>query len=191
MENTINGMSLATINEYKIKYASNKAIMGQLAIAEAKALEAENKAKLEFEATIKAEETKEKFAEMVNKLASKIVFPEGIVNFIIRNTEVEIPDTNDSTKMVKVWKPVITVNHACEIKAGSTSAGGNKAASTKRGITVKHINGNTLDVIGNFRNASEACKHLKLEVGANSAVRVLESNKYTHEAYDGADYLIK
>jgi hypothetical protein len=66
-----------------------------------------------------------------------------------------------------------------------------KAVTPKRAITVKRVEGDSLVLVGNFRNGAEACKHLHLDTGGDSAMRVLQRFGYHSEAYDGADFLIK
>ncbi len=69
-----------------------------------------------------------------------------------------------------------------------TKAG--KSETTKRSITVMKRNGSQLEVVGHFRNANEACTHLKAEVGKDSAMRVLQRDGYFTETYEGTDYTI-
>lgn len=67
----------------------------------------------------------------------------------------------------------------------------NKPATTKRAIIVKKVEGDSLVLVGNFRSGSEACQHLKLDTGGDSAMRVLQRFGYHVQAYDGQDFLIK
>ena len=91
----------------------------------------------------------------------------------------------------KVWQWTITRNKGFDTGKAkvSTNTGTTQTASTKRAITVKHIVNNQVEVIGNFSNGAEACKHLKLNVGANSATRVLQNNGFTLEPYTGTDMI--
>jgi hypothetical protein len=56
---------------------------------------------------------------------------------------------------------------------------------------VKKVEGDSLVLVGNFRNGAEACKHLSLATGGDSAMRVLQRYGYHVEQYDGTDFLIK
>jgi len=78
-------------------------------------------------------------------------------------------------------------------KAMTTTSSANKATttSTKRAITVKKIEGDSLVLVGNFRNGNEACQYLKLQTGGDSAIRVLGRFGYVNEAYTGTDFLVK
>lgn len=76
--------------------------------------------------------------------------------------------------------------------SGKTPAGNTtKPQSTKRAITVKRIEGDSLVFVGNFRNGEEACKYLKYETGGDSATRVLGRFGCVTTSYDGTDFTIK
>ena len=81
------------------------------------------------------------------------------------------------------------INKAFAPQGKATSA--NKPATTKRAITVKKVEGDSLVLVGNFRSGSEACQNLKLDTGGDSAMRVLQRFGYHVQAYDGQDFLIK
>jgi hypothetical protein len=66
-----------------------------------------------------------------------------------------------------------------------------KTTIPKRAITVKKVEGDSLVLVGNFRNGAEACKYLGLTTGGDSAMRVLQRFGFHVEQYDGADFLIK
>lgn len=75
-----------------------------------------------------------------------------------------------TTKMRK-W--VMDVNVAPESTSSST-----KQKHLKRRISVVKLNGDRVENIGLFDNASQACDMLKLDVGGDSATRVLQRNDY-------------
>jgi hypothetical protein len=142
-------------------------------------------------AIAEANKIKSDFEEKINKMAGKIVFPAGILNVLIRNTEVELPDANDASKMVKVWKTQIIVNHACNIDKKTTSNTTSNTTSTKRGITVSKRNGQQLETLGNFRSGAEFDRHMKLDYTNQSPMLILRKAGYIADEYDGADFLIK
>ena len=104
----------------------------------------------------------------------------------------EVTDAELDTKRIETddwaWGDW-TINKAFAPQGKATSA--NKPATTKRAITVKKVEGDSLVLVGNFRSGSEACQNLKLDTGGDSAMRVLQRFGYHVQAYDGQDFLIK
>jgi hypothetical protein len=166
-------------------------------------------------ASRKAELEAKKVAENFNKAMEVIVGklpnpPSGVYNFYSQFKAVEVEDVSKPKEecdvvvdgkpskvkrhpMIQKQQWIVTVNHACKLNgSGSANATGNSAdASHKRAITVKQLAGDKLAIIGNFRNGSEACKHLKLDTNGDSANRVLANNKFYTEAYPGNEYTVK
>jgi hypothetical protein len=143
-----------------------------------------NIGKLEFVASV---------ADLINLPAP----PQGVYNLFLAWQEVEIPvgepeevevsdgknkkhmETRQATEKVMQW--VITTNHAC--KVGKTTSG--EKAAPKRSITVYKREGLNLEPVGNFDNGKNACEHLNLTVGGDSALRVLAREGYIVEPYNG------
>ncbi len=79
---------------------------------------------------------------------------------------------------VKVMQWSVTTNHACHTnKAGNNTTSATPKQS-KRSVEVLAVNGNQLQSKGVFANCTRACEELKLEIGGDSARRVLERAGY-------------
>lgn len=199
MENLIKGMSLEDLQLARKTYGEKYPDLIKdidTEIANRKAL-------------AKAEEVKAKFVGMIESIFANpkkpLPHPEDIANIYVRwaeveeetgeaEVEVEIADDKGVKSKVmrkpmrKVFKWVVEVNKAFNpVKTTNTTFGN---GTRKRAISVKHIEGDKLVTIGNFRTAKEACGYLKLDVGADSANRVLTTFKYLTEPYDGHDFIV-
>jgi len=195
MDELLQAMSISDLETFKANYKANESIQ--------KIVDGYIQVKKQELAAIKA---KEDFGKAIVKLVDKLPHPADIANVYLAWREVEEDDTTkpeqvelvapDGTKStetrfpkVKVAKWVVELNKAMNVKA-SASGGTTQASSTKRAITVKKIDGDKLTPVGNFRNASEACKHLGLTIGGDSAVRVLQRDGYLASPYDGITFTV-
>jgi hypothetical protein len=160
--------------------------------------------KLEAEVEVKAIA----FTKAIEGIANKLpVPPTSIMNIHGNYMEVDIPDTSKPKEEVVITKDgkevkemrhpitrgkrwVITLNHVCNVRANGNSATTSQDTA-KRALTVKQVVNDTVQLVGNFRNAKEACNHLKIEVNGDSAPRKLTANGYITTSYIGNDYLIK
>ena len=150
-------------------------------------------------ALAETEKVKVEFASKVAKLAKLPAPPEGIVNVYLAWTD--MPDTtkpeevevvkDDGSKVmetryptIKGWK--VETNRGFQV----SKSGQGKGTTTKRAIVVSKRVGNTLELVGNFKSASQACEYLRLPIGADSASRVLQREKYFTEPYTGSDFTI-
>ena len=150
-------------------------------------------------ALAETEKVKVEFASKVAKLAKLPAPPEGIVNVYL--AWADIPDTtkpeevevvkDDGSKVmetryptIKGWK--VETNRGFQV----SKSGQGKGITTKRAIVVSKRVGNTLELVGNFKSASQACEYLKLPIGADSASRVLQREGYFSEPYTGLDFTI-
>jgi len=185
MEELINAMSDEDLVALKAKYASNESITKLIdGILQTRQVEtAKAKVKSDFEAK-------------VLKLAKLPTPPEGVHNLYLRWAEVDEPTGEpeevevDGVKVMrqpttKVWKWVVEVNKGFQVTRTSTTA---KVA--KRSISVSKREGNNLVPVGNFTNATKACEHLKLIVGGDSAIRVLQRDGYIIDQYAGDDTIV-
>ena len=183
VEELIKAMSDEDLQALKVKYANNEAIVKLIdGILETRQVEADK-------ARVKAD-----FEAKVLKLAKLPTPPEDIHNLYLRWAEVEESvgepepvEVNGTTEMrqptTKVWKWIIEVNKGFQV--AKTTNGIPRV--TKRSISVSKREGNTLVPIGNFTNATEACKYLKLTIGGDSANRVLQRDGYIVDQYAGND----
>ena len=189
MDELIQAMSIPELEKFKASYPTNESIQkivdGYIAVRHQE--EAKIKAKAEFEATIA-------------KLVGKLPHPDDVYNVYLAWREVEIEDTSQAPEEVvvngtkelrhpktKVAKWVVELNKGFQVSKGSTTT---LTGSTKRAITVKKVQGDTLAPAGNFHSASEACKHLKLTIGGDSAMRVLQREGYLTSPYDGTAFTV-
>ena len=78
------------------------------------------------------------------------------------------------------------VNKPMTVTGGSTG----KKEGRKLSITLLTREGYTLIPIGNFRNAQEACDHLKIDCKGDSATRVLKAKGYEYDKYDGEEFTV-
>jgi len=150
-------------------------------------------------ALAETEKVKVEFASKVAKLAKLPAPPEGIVNVYLAWTD--MPDTtkpeevevvkDDGSKVMKTRYPTIK-GWKVETNKGFqvSKSGQGKGATTKRAIVVSKRVGNTLEPVGCFKSASQACEYLKLPIGADSASRVLQREGYFSEPYTGSDFTI-
>ena len=138
------------------------------------------------------EARKAEFEAKVTELAGLPEPPAGIHNVFMSYKGVEVPigeavevkvkgqdgkmvtEMRQPTETRRQW--VVEVNHADRVGAVKVT---DKAA--KREIRVLKRDGMSLKEIGIFANATKACDHLKLEIGGDSANRVLSRNGYITE----------
>jgi hypothetical protein len=161
--------------------------------------------KAEAEAKIVADKFTKAISDIVAKLPNP---PKEVYNFYGQFKLVEIEDTSKPKEdctivvdgkntiekrhpMLQVQKWIVTVNHVCNMKNGTSTTSDSANSSHKRAITVKKMEADKLVIVGTFRNGAEACKFLKLDTNGDSANRVLGNNKYYTEAYTGNDYTVK
>ncbi|KKL92568.1 hypothetical protein LCGC14_1883390 [marine sediment metagenome] len=156
----------------------------------------------------------DKFTKEVDKLIAKLPHPETVHNVYIRWAECEVTDEAAEAVEVEIVdepaklgddgttatpavahmesrKPTHKVHQwVVDLNKGFNVGTGNKATptATKRGITLNKRNGNTLEFAGNFPSAAVGCKHLSIDKGSDSAVRVLQREGYIIDAYTGTDY---
>jgi hypothetical protein len=82
----------------------------------------------------------------------------------------------------KVWKWVLTTNHACQSsKATNGPATDKKTAAPKRSINLFKRENGALILVGSYPTGEAACRELKLDTAGNSSSRVLASNGYIVE----------
>lgn len=154
------------------------------------------------------------FEKGIAELFAKLPHPEAIHNVYAGWGEVEVPDKSKAKEDVtitdteavtdkdgkitaqakthtekryptmKVFKWVVETNKGFTVKSG----GNGQPTTSKRAITVYKRNGTQLESKGNFQSATKACEHLKLEIGGDSASRVLARDNFITEPYDGTDY---
>ena len=151
-------------------------------------------------ALAETEKVKIEFASKVAKLAKLPAPPEGIVNVYLAWTD--IPDTtkpeevevvkDDGSKVmetryptIKGWK--VETNRGFQV---SKSGQGKGTTTGKLAVAVSKRVGNTLELVGNFKTARQACEYLNIPVGSDSGNRVLQREKYFTEPYTGSDFTI-
>ncbi len=129
------------------------------------------------------------------------VWTDDLTNVLITREDVEDKEHSEEvevngikeTRYPKVKMLVIRTNiHWSEVKPAKTPST-NNGTTTKRAITVSKrsaADGSQLELVGHFRSANEACTHLKIDTGKDSATRVLQRDGYFTEAYDGTDYTV-
>jgi len=123
--------------------------------------------------------------EVVKKQA-KIDKDGNIVKPAVMETELRYPKTTETRKQ---W--VVDTNKGFEVpKSGSA-----KTTISKRAITIKGIEGDSVMSIGNFRSCAEGCRYLKLACagslgGSENGRTVLMRNGYVVNDYDGTDFTI-
>ena len=193
MEDLILKLSSDDLVALKAKYQSNPSLITLIdSVLEQKKIEdAKNAKALEFTNQV---------SELVGMLG---VPPEAIYNLYIRYGDVEVPEgdpvevevvgkdgnkhTETRTPTIKVKKWIVETNKA--ISTSTKSNNGTSTKSTKRSITISKREGNNLVPVGNFTNATKACNHLKLDIGGDSATRVLQRNGYIVDQYSGEDVI--
>jgi len=76
------------------------------------------------------------------------------------------------------------------VMATQTPTGKAKAEGTRKlAIVVFRLDdAMNAETIGTFRNAAEACKHLGIDVGGDSAARKLSAAGYYTKTYDGTEF---
>ena len=184
MENFFEKLSLDEIAELERLYKDNPSALQLVKAAKEVKLEETQKEKIKTD-----------FEDKVAKLAKLPPPPEGIYNISMRwaksseptgeaDVEVEIV-VNDKkvkemrTPMREVWVWVVETNKATPSKATGQAAKGSRA------VTVTKREGNQLTPVNSFSSAREACKYLKLEVGSDSATRVLVASNYLVDKFTG------
>jgi len=151
------------------------------------------------------EKGKQEFGEKLSKMGKLPAPPEGIYNVYMvwreeeepqgepEEVEVVKPDGSKVKEMrqatIKVNKWVVETNKGFQVSKSGTSTSG-QSGTTKRAITVYHRNGTNLEAKGNFRSGAEACKHLGVIVGSDSANRALARDGYIAEPYTGTDFTV-
>ena len=97
----------------------------------------------------------------------------------------EVKELRYPKTKVSMW--VVELNKGFQV---GRSTGSTASTATKRAITLKKIEGDSLVPSGNFRTGSEACGHLKILLGGDSATRVLQREGYLVQPYDGMDFTV-
>lgn len=193
-------INLLTDEQLAALREANKADANAVALIDAK-IEAKAKAIAEAKAL---DEFKAKLAEFVLPPP-----PEGVHNVYASYAKVFRPLTAKESKDFKATHPEATdeeiagkrietdqwawqtwvINKALAVpKAGSTAT---EPSTRKLAITLHKREGQALVTVGNFRTSKEACNHLGIETGVDSARRVLEGRHFIVDSYDGTDFLIK
>lgn len=150
------------------------------------------------------EQIKQDFAKALHTIELPIP-PEGITNVYCSFGQLTRALTAKERKEVATSLPNLTeeelnarrvecgigwrlweVNKAITVTHGT----GTKASVAKRAITVLKIVHGNVEVVGNFRNGAEACKHLGLGFEGNSAPRVLRDAAYILQFYEGTEYTL-
>lgn len=155
----------------------------------------------EIESEEKAEAVKVEFLASLPKPANP---PDGVHNIFARWSmqyrhltkaeKVEVKKTIPDITQEDLDKKMVEVGwgwNEWEFNKGFTvsSGSGKTTSASKRAITVKKINeDDTLTTIGNFPSASVACEHLKINIGGDSASRVLDREGYVRVPYTGTEY---
>ena len=189
MDELIQAMSIPELQHFKEQYAGNESIIkivdGYIVVKEQEIAKAK---------------AKDEFGKVIAKMVAKLPHPDDVLNVHLRWAEVEVEDTSQEPEEVevegvkelrypkiKMFQWVVELNKGFQVS--KTSSGGNQVSGTsKRAITVKRIEGESLVPVGNFHSANEACKHLRLIIGGDSANRVLQRDGYLSQACDGTDY---
>ena len=166
------------------------------------------KAELASREAIKAElELQTKFMNSIDKIADKLpIPPANVYNCFLAYLDVDIEDKTQQQQSIsivktqatldangiiitpaimetvlryptiKVKKWIVTLNHVCSGSSKSNVANGNRS---KLSIKLYKHNADSQDTyLGVFDNGAEACKHLKIETGKDSAIRVLAREGY-------------
>ena len=209
MEDLIKAMSVSELQTFKNQYKDNESIQkivdGYIAI---KTQEAEQAKAMES------------FSKAIDKLVNKLPHPETVHNVYLGWREVDVEDTSQPAvevdiitepaevnsdgmivkeavkatesryPMTKAWRWNVELNKG--FAPAKASSGNAVTTVSKRAITVKRILDDAApELIGNFRSAKEACQHLNLIVGTDSAMRVLTNrNPYMAIAYEGTDFKV-
>jgi len=202
MENNLfAGLSTEQLNEVKAKYPFYASqVEAELAKRESQA--AEIMAKLEAEAQAKIEEEKINQSLLKTFIKTFPNKPDNLNNVLFVWREVEVLDGEPIEVEVngtietrqashKELQPQVIRNVFWSIDKQSPSKAGTKDTKRKLAETVKKLNGDTVEVIGNFRSGHEACQYLGLDDAGNSGNRVLRDNGYILEPYDGTEYTVK
>lgn len=206
MDELIQAMSNDELEAIKTKHSDNPSILTLIdGILETRVKEAEQV------------QAKAKFTSGITKLFDKLPHPEDIYNVVARWSivdevdttaepeEVEIVETpaevdkdgkiitpavmvtESRQPTVQVSKWIVETNKGITVRAAG-GGGNGEPKTSKRAITVKKIEGDTLIPKGNFASASKACEHLKLTIGGDSATRVLSREGYMTVPYEGTDF---
>ena len=184
MENFFEELSLEEITNLEELYKDNPGALQLVEAAKEMRLEEDKRDRIKAEFKLK-----------VAKLAKLPAPPEGIHNISLRwassseptgeeDVEVEVMVEGLKVKemrtpMKEVWGWVVETNKTTTRAAGQTSKG-------VRAVTISKREGNQLTPVESFSTAREACKYLKLEVGADSATRVLTTNGYLVDKFEGS-----
>ena len=182
-DNLVGLMSTADLEKLKLQYKDNESIV--------KMVTDELTARAE---AIKVKAEAEAFATKLMKLAKLPAPPETIHNVYLAWALVEtpkaIPEGASEAQIKelqanpdKAYQWVVETNKGFKV----TKADGTVSTS-KRAITVKKIVGDKVSTIGNFASASKCAEYLKIEVGDDSATRVLAREGYILSPYTGTEY---
>ena len=193
MSSDLNILNTEDLMELKAKYPDNESI--------AKLVDGIVEARLKELAEIEVKETFTASLETYfNNPDNPLIAPEGIYNVYARLAEVEVEKVTgqetvgkgkakkviDIIEKVKEKRWVIEANKAISITHKQASTSG-KAKASKRAIQVFKANGTNLESQGKFSSGNKACEHLGLNVGGDSATRVLSRLGYIVQPYDGED----
>ena len=162
-----------------------------------------------LEANRKAKQEQQELDDFLDLLATIELPdpPEGVLNIYCAFVKETRPLTDAEKAEVKKTTPNITdeLLNARVVETGRKAwkawetnkamtttkalASGTKTRTRKLAITLNKRDGNTITPIGNFRTSKEACEHLGIETGRDSARRVLEAKHYIVDDYDGDQFL--
>ncbi len=146
----------------------------------------------------------------ITKIAKSLekVWTDDLANVLITREDVDDTAHGEEIEVVKVQgeSPVKETRYPkvkalvvrtnifwTEKRQASPPKSSNGTTTNKRAITVSKrsaTNPSQLDLVGHFRSANEACTHLKLATGQDSATRVLQRDGYFAETYEGTDYTV-
>ena len=160
-------------------------------------------AQVELQAQVAQEQAKVARQVAIAKIAKSLekVWTDDLTNIVLTREDVddiehgEEVDVNGvkEVRYPKVKGLVVRTNTYWTESKQASPKGKADVTTTKRAITVSKrsvTNPNQLELVGNFRSGNEACTHLKIVVGADSATRVLQREGYFTEPYSGNDLII-
>jgi len=175
------------LREARAKYKDVPKVLELIEQVETDRKEKQAEAEAQFAKLAELEANKALFEAQVANLVQNLTNPpEGVYNIHLRyaKTTEAVEATETTEAMPEVWGWVLEVNKATEVKPATAR----KATSQKRGITVEKREGDRIVPVGNFKTASEACKHLGIAIGGDSAVRVLAREGYLTSQYEGDQF---
>lgn len=167
-------------------------------------------AQVELARQVEEETAKENRKAVIAKIAKTLdkVWTDDLTNVLV--TREEVDDTENGETIYFKGSVVVATEeesdrqevHYPKVKGlvvrtnifwtenKQASPKGKTDTTTKRAIVVSKRNGTQLEAVGNFRSANEACVHLGIATGQDSATRVLQRDGYFTEPYGGTDFTV-